>query len=236
MTHRPGRNWLRWLLALALPILLLAANLRLVTGHWFVEWEYRRPGFPSDPFGLSLEERLRLARVCQDFLASNADISLLAQLDLPNGDPAFNSPELRHMADVQAVYFGLSIAGAIAALLWVTVTTALILSGRPHPLIPTALLNGSVLTIGLLAAVGTYMLISWGQFFTAFHRLFFQGDTWIFPPSDTLIRLFPVQFWVDTAAALVGLLLIEAVLAGAVGWIWRRGREAQTGSTGSHTA
>lgn len=222
MTLPRRSKWIQWLLALALPVLLLAGNLRLVTGHWFVEWEYRRPGFPSDPFGLPLEERLRLARVCQDFLASNADISLLAELELPNGQPAFNARELRHMADVQDVYWSLTIAGVIAALLWIGVSTALIASGRGYPLIPAALFSGSVFTVGLLAAVASFMMLSWGRFFTAFHRLFFEGDTWIFPPSDTLIRLFPIQFWIDVAALLVGLLLIQSLLAGAAGWLWRR--------------
>jgi integral membrane protein (TIGR01906 family) len=205
-----------------MPLVLLAANLRLVTGHWFVRWEYRRAGFPPDPFGLSTAERIRLAEVCQDYLASNADISLLADLELADGQPAFNQRELRHMADVQAVYQGLTIAGIIAALLWAGAVGAVVATGRLEHLIPAALSSGSLFTLGLLAAVGAFMLISWGQFFTTFHRLFFEGSTWLFPPSDTLIRLFPIRFWIDIAATFVGLLVIEAVLAEAAGWFWRQ--------------
>jgi len=221
-------RWARWLLVLALPLVFLAANLRLVSGHWFVNWEYQRAGFPADPFGLSTDERIRLAEVCQDYLASNADISLLADLRLPDGEPAFNQRELRHMADVQAVYQGLTIAGIIGAVIWVGVGITLLVTGRSGSLIPAALLNGATFTLGLLAAVGAFMVISWNQFFTAFHRLFFEGSTWLFPPSDTLIRLFPIRFWIDIAAAIVGLLVVEAVLAGAAGWIWRRKQTGQT--------
>jgi integral membrane protein (TIGR01906 family) len=232
MTHSRWSGWIRRLLVLTLPILLLAANLRVVTGHWFVRWEYRRATFPPDAFGLSTSERIRLADVCQDYLASNADISLLADLQLADGEPAFNERELRHMADVQAVYQGLTIAGIIAALIWVGVGTSLFATGRLKHLVPTALLNGSLFTLGLLTAVGAFMLVSWGQFFTAFHRLFFAGDTWIFPPSDTLIRLFPIRFWIDIAATIVGLLVIEAVIAGVAGWIWRR-RQAERARSGA---
>jgi uncharacterized membrane protein len=35
------------------------------------------------------------------------------------------------------------------------------------------------------------------SFFTAFHHLFFTGDSWLFLFSDTLIRLFPIRFWQD---------------------------------------
>jgi integral membrane protein (TIGR01906 family) len=228
MTPTRWSGWIQWLLVLALPVLLLAANLRLVTGHWFVRWEYQKAGFPPDPFGLSTTERIQLAEVCQDFLASNADISLLANLHLSAGEPAFNERELRHMADVQAVYQSLTIAGVIAALIWIGVSTALFATGRlPHQ-VPTALLNGGLFTLGLLTVVGAFMLISWGQFFTTFHRLFFEGNTWIFPRSDTLIRLFPTRFWIDIAAMIVGLLVIEAVLMGVAGWIWSRKQAGQT--------
>jgi integral membrane protein (TIGR01906 family) len=215
-------RWIQWLLVLTLPVLLLAANLRLVTGHWFVRWEYRRAGFPSDPFGLSTEERIRLAEVCQDYLATNADISLLADLQLPGGGAAFNQRELDHMADVQAVYLAITMAGAIAAMTWVGGAAILVVAGRARDIVPTALLNGSLFTLGLLAAVASFMVISWGQFFTTFHRIFFEGTTWIFPRSDTLIRLFPNRFWIDIGATIVGLLLIEALAIGVV--MWRRRR------------
>ena len=61
------------------------------------------------------------------------------------------------------------------------------------------------------------------------HRLFFEGSTWIFPRSDTLIRLFPNRFWIDIGATLVGLLVIDALAVGVAGWIWRR-RRARRGS------
>jgi integral membrane protein (TIGR01906 family) len=228
MTQHQWSPWIKWFLALALPILLLTLNLRLVTGHWFVRWEYRRPGFPPDPYGLPTGERIRLAETCQDFLASNADISLLADLRLADGEPAFNERELRHMSDVQAVYHGISIAGIIAGLMWVGGGTASIALGQARDHLSGAFLNGSLITLGLLTLVGGFMAISWGEFFTAFHRLFFQGNTWIFPNSDTLIRLFPIRFWIDIAATLVGLLIFETIVLGAAGWATRPAAERRT--------
>ena len=74
----------------------------------------------------------------------------------------------------------------------------------------------------MLAAVGVYMVLSWDAFFTTFHRMFFEGDTWIFRYSDTLIRLFPIRFWQDVAATIVGLIMLEAVAVGVGAWMWRR--------------
>ena len=216
-------HWMEWLLVLTLPLLLVGVNLRLVTGHWLVRFEYKRPGFPADPYGLPTSERIRLAIICQDYLASNADISMLANLALPNGEPAFNERELRHMADVQSVFFGLTVVGGLSGLLWLSVGAASLTSGWMKDHYAKAILRGSLLTLGVLVIVGGFMVVSWDEFFTAFHRVFFTGDTWLFPNSDTLIRLFPIRFWIDVAAVLVGLLVIEALALGTLGWARLRG-------------
>jgi len=216
-------QWTEWLLVLTLPLLLVGVNLRVVTGNWLVRLEYKRSGFPADPYGLSTSERIRLATVCQDYLASNGDISMLTNLVLSNGKPAFNERELRHMADVQAVFFGLTVAGGLSGLLWLSVGATSLTSGWMKDHYAKAILHGSLLTLGVLLVVGGFMVVSWDEFFTAFHRVFFTGDTWLFPNSDTLIRLFPIRFWIDLAAVLVGLLVIEALALGTLGRACLRG-------------
>ena len=226
----PGLTHLvRWAIVLSMPILLFVADLRIVTGHWFVRWEYGKAGFPPDPYGLSTAERTHLAEVCVDYLATSADISLLVDLRLPDGNPAFNERELRHMADVQAVYDGMAIAGIVAAVVLLGGSAVLLASDRTGRHVASALVGGSLLTLALLASVGAYMVLSWGEFFTTFHRVFFEGDTWIFLYSDTLIRLFPQRFWMDIAVAIVGLLVAEAVIIGAVGWRWPRSLSERAG-------
>ena len=213
------------LVVLAVPVFLLVVDLRIVTGHWFVRWEYGKADFPPDPFGLSTAERTHLAEVSVDYLATNASLSLLGDLRLPDdGDdePAFNARELQHMADVQVVYNGLTVAGIVAALVLVGGIAALCASSHTRGRVPAALLGGGLLTLGLLGAVGAYMALSWREFFTTFHRIFFEGDSWTFPYSDTLIRLFPMRFWMDVAATVVGLLVAEALALAAVGWLWLR--------------
>lgn len=223
MTHNTlWPRLIQWLLVLALPILLLAANVHIVTGHWFVHWEYGKADFPPDPHDLSITERTHMAEVCVDYLGTNADISLLGNLRLPDGERAFNARELRHMADVQMVYNYIMKAGIVAALALLGGITALSASSHTRQRAPAALLSGSMLTLGLMGAVGAYMLLSWGEFFTTFHRIFFAGESWIFPYSDTLIRLFPMRFWADVATVIAALLVVEAIVAGAAGWLWMR--------------
>ena len=50
------------------------------------------------------------------------------------------------------------------------------------------------------AVLGIVMLVAWNRFFVWFHELFFAGNTWLFANSDTLIRLYPDEFWIGVAA------------------------------------
>jgi integral membrane protein (TIGR01906 family) len=74
--------------------------------------------------------------------------------------------------------------------------------------------QGGWLTVGLAAAVGLTVLLGmtaspdiFWQFFTAFHGMFFEGDSWLFAYSDTLIRLYPVRFWQDAFLAAAAIVL-----------------------------
>jgi integral membrane protein (TIGR01906 family) len=74
------------------------------------------------------------------------------------------------------------------------------------------LLDGSRLTLAILAFLSLAIAIAFSIVFVGFHRIFFEGDTWLFRYSDTLIRLFPERFWRDTFIALVASTTVGACL------------------------
>jgi integral membrane protein (TIGR01906 family) len=88
--------------------------------------------------------------------------------------------------------------------------------------ISSSLLQGSLLTVALLIAVVALAYLNFDWFFTHFHLAFFEGDSWIFDWSDTLIRLFPERFWFDAATIWGFLTLAEAVILGVVALVCHR--------------
>lgn len=72
-------------------------------------------------------------------------------------------------------------------------------------------MSGALLTLGIVAAIIVVALVNWDFFFTGFHKLFFEGGTWYFLYSDTLIRLFPEQFWFDAALTIGAVTVAGAV-------------------------
>jgi integral membrane protein (TIGR01906 family) len=214
------------LVALAVPAVLLGNGLWLLTNGWYVHAEYARPGFPDDRYGFTGEQRTELALVgLRSIQPTNRDgVDVLRDARLPDGSPAFTQREIAHMADVRGLVGRVLLAHAIGLATIVAACLAIWRLGVGR-LIPRALLGGGLLTLGIAALLGIYMLVNFDDFFVQFHEALFEGDSWRFRSSDTLIRLYPDAFWSDFGAVLAGLTVVQAlVLSGVCAWRLRRSR------------
>lgn len=214
------RGFLQFLIALAVPVVLTMAAVRLLTLPWYPAWQYGREGFPDDPLGLSQEERLRLARETIGFLNVPWQADTLERLELPDGSPAYNPRELEHMEDVRAVYNGLTLLALLLLAAAVVGAWGLVRRGA-RCAVWGALAQGGGLTLALLVGLGFWMLVGFNAFFTLFHGLFFEPGTWVFSYSDTLIRLFPLPFWQDAGLLIAGGVSALSLLLLVTG-VWRQ--------------
>ena len=219
----------RWLKAVlqavivaAVPIVLVVMPIRVLMHPRWVLFEYARPNFPPDVFGFSAQERTRLAITGIESIIGPRGGVVLQEAQLADGPPAFNEREVSHMLDVRVVTGNIYLA-QVALLMAAAV--AMITLTRQHETraaAPAALLTGAIATIVLLVALVFFVLTGFDTFFTAFHRVFFSGDTWLFNFSDTLIRLYPPQFWFDAATVIGVTSIVEAVVLGVAAWRWGR--------------
>src|SRR6186997_3397460 len=191
------------LLGLAIRVLLLPV---------FFQLEYNMPYFPPDEYGFTKEDRLKWAPYAVNYLINSADISYLGDLKFEDGSPLYNERELSHMQDVKNVtqgalrlwYLSLALLAVLGIWAWFGWWWQYYLLG---------LQRGGWLMVGLAALIGMIVLVGiavnpnvFDEFFVLFHSLFFQGNSWLFYFSDTLIRLFPIRFWEDA-------FLLAAVIA-----------------------
>jgi integral membrane protein (TIGR01906 family) len=187
---------LSWLITIIVPFALTFLGLRLLLTPAFPQMEYRTPGFPPDDYGFTLQDRLHWSTISINYLVNNAGISYLGDLTFPDGTSLFNERELIHMHDVKQVvipvlWIGYSVWFLIIALgAWARF-------GSWWSDYLRGLRRGGWFMLGLVLVIGTFAGISFWQFFTVFHELFFSGGSWLFLYSDTLIRLFPLPFWQD---------------------------------------
>lgn len=195
-----------WLVSILTPVVIMMISIRILITPLFAQIEYQMPGFPEDPFGFALEDRLRWSEPSIDYLVNSEDIDYLESLRFENGKAIYNDRELSHMQDVKEVVTDMRIALAVSVLLLLTTTAINLKMGNRHKILQAYNIGGW----GVLGMIGTILLlvaVSFTQLFTWFHQVFFESGTWRFYTSDTLIRLFPMRFWRD-AFIFVGLLCI----------------------------
>ncbi len=219
------------LLALALVCLLMMTAVRLLLSHEFLRIEYFRTGFPADSYGFNADDRLRYGRNTIDYLFNDEPVAFLEKLRLPlslcflppaaaQDCPLFKQSELRHMRDVKQV---LQFAFALAVVCASIVLVALLLDWRAGL---AGMHLGAWLTMLLIGGLGVLALAAWDSAFDRFHALFFAAGSWRFPHSDSLIRLFPEQIFLDATLFIAGFCVVGACLVLA---LCRRALPARSG-------
>jgi len=214
-----------WLIAFLLPVVIVLSVVRLMINPWYLEFEYHTPGFPADPYGFTLQDRINYGRLAVEYLVNSADISFLGDLRFPAGQQApepscqymtdcshlYNDRELEHMLDVKNV-----VRGAIVVL-EVSFAVLLVLAvwawrGRWQAAYLLGLQRGGILVLVFLGLIILSVLVAFDYIFVIFHEIFFKAGTWTFLYSDTLIRLFPERFWQDTFLMVGGLSIAIGLL------------------------
>jgi integral membrane protein (TIGR01906 family) len=212
---------LRWIIIVTVPFVLVLGSVRLAMTEQFLAFEYQRPGFPEDPYGFTTEDRLEYGPYGIDYILSNEDISFLGDLRI-DGEPAFEERELEHMQDVQTVTRIAIQVFMLTGGLFVFSVILLIRKPQTRLQVFYSLRNGAYFTLAAIVVLIVGVVLNWDYFFTQFHNTFFAEGTWQFSRRDTLIRLYPEQFWQDASLFIGGLTILGAALFIASPALWQQ--------------
>jgi integral membrane protein (TIGR01906 family) len=206
---------LSWIVILFMPFFVVLTSLYVFMTPWFVQLEYSQPSFP-------LSERFtpdaRYYNSVQTLRYVWGQISLN---DLENLG-VYNDREVKHLVDVQNVARGALIFHALSGLLIAAALIVLARSRFTRIWAARALVTGSVLTLVFIAAIGVFSVVAFDQFFVLFHHIFFEGNSWLFNYSDSLIQYYPEPFWEAAAYGIALFVAVVAVSIGGMGWFWQR--------------
>ena len=214
MKNEPGWDRIaQWLLTVCVLFVLLLSNLYLLATPLFVRSEYAKPSFPPAEL-FSDSERLSLAEATVHYLRSQEGPDFLRTLR--SGWRVYNEREIRHLVDVKDVMNGAFAAHAAALVLSLVAFCWLWRRPASRAAAWAGVARGCAIVLVTLLVIGAVVYFGFDVFFVIFHRIFFSGDTWLFAYTDTLIQLYPVQFWIDATWAMALLAMAEAAVLGGV--------------------
>ena len=210
----PARAAAITVIALVVTPIFVVNAFRVLADDWFVRHELERSGFPPDRYGLTTPQRLDLALTGLRSIQAGRprDRSAPSKRPYPTVLPAFDSRELRHMADVRsrlrAAYRAqLGVLGAPRRSLRLPSSAP----PRWRTVVPRGLLFGSSPPSASRCSQVPVILLGFDGFFLRFHEVFFNGNSWRFSDTDTLLRIYPEAFWQDTAKLAAGIVVAQAV-------------------------
>ena len=209
-------------IAVVVPPTLIANAMRVLATDTFVRYELGREGFPPDRYGLTDEQREALAILgLRSIEAGSEGIPLLERATLPDGSPAFDERELSHMADVRALFVPIQ-RGGLVVVLAIAVLAVALARTRLRTVVPRGLLAGALATLVVAVLLLPAILLGFDGFFTRFHEMFFEGDSWRFSSTDTLIRIYPERFWEDVSQLAAMITVVQAIVLAPLAWWWLR--------------
>ncbi len=197
------------------PLVFFGIPTRIAFNEWFIDWEYSKANFPKDRYGLPDDYRKYLAKLGLKAVLSDEGMEEFKRARLPDGRPAFNRREIKHMEDVKnflsrffpLVY--LSVAVSALALIYL----------RDLRLVGKALIAASLFSLLLTTASAVFSLTNYDLAFELFHNYVFDPYSWKFKYTDTLLRIYPMKFWYDGTifvVAFAGALCLLSLLLGII--------------------
>ncbi|MBQ6174796.1 MAG: DUF1461 domain-containing protein [Clostridia bacterium] len=195
------------LLALALGVGVLGGMLwSFGTSAALMEPALQWDAVPEE-LGLTQADREPIARLIADTMAGRVSVFQYKGL--------FSRQAETHMADCAPLFRLARTVGLIGFGVFLAALGLCFFCGDWRKSAVGILIGTGILLV-CAAALGVWGLIDFDSLFTAFHRLMFTNDDWMFPAGDLLITLMPVTFFTRYAAIGGGLWLASLIALAAV--------------------
>jgi integral membrane protein (TIGR01906 family) len=213
--HNRYASLLSWVIIVLMPFFIILTPLYIFMTEGFAQFEYSQPGFPPS------ERFTADARYYNSIQTIRYVWGQISLTDL-NNLGVYNTREIKHLVDVQNVARGALTFHAISGLLLLLALAVLARSPSTRIHAARALLTGAAATLVVIAAIGIFSVVAFDQFFVLFHHVFFEGDSWLFNYTDSLIQFYPEPFWEAASYGFALFVAAASLVIGLVGWSWQR--------------
>jgi len=209
----------KWLFILCLPVLLLTASLGwAVNSHWLYNYGFYKYSVNQTPQLAEFDLKEIASELISYFNSDEEYITLTAVKD---GKPfeLFTAEEVIHFRDVKGLIwldYWLLLGALIYALAYAGVSLFWQRRRYWHRL-AWGVVGGSSITLILMLALGSGILLGFDQLFYDFHLVFFSNEYW--SAEGYMLLLFTPDFFYDAAKFCAGITAgLAIILGGIAGW------------------
>ena len=164
--------------------------------EYFVKLNYSLLGYDNEKLPLALE----VAKYVK---------SVTGEYELDTG--IISKREVSHLMDVRNLIENTLLVHLLSMVSLVSSILILTKEGTSIKKIKKYFNIGLAITVGVILLAIAFVLSDFNLLFIKFHRIFFQDSTWTFAPSDTVIQLFPFDFWVNMTQIVLFSVVIETI-------------------------
>lgn len=211
------KKLLLFLVVIALPLFILMTSIRVFLSTIWLEFEYKCLNLPPDPYGMTTSQRIDYSKKTMGFLMGWSSLEELKRTAHDDGEIFFNDREISHLIDVKILI-------QIMIISWVLIGSFLVgmrfafWRWKMQKDFWRSIKTGGWAAVGLLIAIIISVVVNFDALFTKFHEVFFTGETWLFYTSDSLIRMFPMEFFANYFIAVGVCATLLGILFGLLGY------------------
>lgn len=183
----------------------------------YYQQEYEKYGV-AEKLNMEMEDIMNVTEEMMAYLRGNRENLVVDTVVNGAEQEFFNESEISHMEDVQELFIA-GIQGRIRCLILLAIVIAVLLVSKVQWVkIFSKSYQYTVVGVGVLVGiVGALFATDFYKYFEIFHKIFFEGDTWIFDPNTSLmINMLPEGLFYDMTLKIV-MIFLSSILATFIG-------------------
>lgn len=179
----------------------------------FYQKEYEKYGV-AEKLNMEMEDIMYVTTEMMDYLRGDRDTLVIETTVNGETREFFNESEISHMEDVRVLFIG-GLNSRRGCVIIAAILLILLINFFPNwrKVFARAFCYTAIGLGGMIGVLGVLFATNFEKCFTIFHKIFFEGDTWLFDPNTSLmINMLPEGLFYDFTARIVIIFLSAMIL------------------------
>lgn len=189
----------------------------------YYQAEYEKYGV-ADNLNMEMEDIMYVTEEMMDFLRGDREDLIVDTVVGGVEREFFNDSEISHMVDVQELFIGGLRTRNISMIVIIVLMVALV-SGKMSwkRILPRAFQYVTAAFVMVVGVIGYLFATDFYKYFEIFHKIFFEGDTWLFDVNTSLmINMLPEGLFYDMTLRIVVVFLAMMGVSFVIACVGRR--------------